>query len=84
MPYAQHTTNNSQLKNLAPIVLFVYNRPGHTEKTLTALKINVLANESILYIYSDGPKENATQETLSKINETRKLIRKEKWCKEVF
>lgn len=68
---------------LAPIVLFAYNRPWHTEQTLLALEANNLAKESILYIYSDGPKENATKEVLEKIAETRKVIRKRKWCKEV-
>jgi len=44
--------------DIAPIVLFVYNRPWHTRKTVEALKNARLANESILYIYSDGPKNN--------------------------
>lgn len=38
--------------NLAPIILFVYNRPWHTQQTLDALAKNELAKESILYIYS--------------------------------
>ncbi len=41
---------------LAPIVLFVYNRLQHTIKTIEALKKNELASKSVLYIYSDGPK----------------------------
>lgn len=44
--------NNS----LAPIILFVYNRPWHTVQTLEALSINYLADQSTLYIYCDGPK----------------------------
>lgn len=69
--------------NLAPIVLFVYNRPWHTRQTLEALAKNELAAESILYIYADGPKENASKEDLNKIDETRKLIKTRLWCKEV-
>lgn len=38
---------------LAPIVLFVYNRPIHTKKTIEALKKNDLAEESELFIFSD-------------------------------
>ncbi len=38
----------------APIVLFVYNRIDHTKKTVEALSRCDLANQSILYIYSDG------------------------------
>jgi hypothetical protein len=42
--------------DLAPIILFVYNRPWHTEQTVEALKNNELATESNLFIFSDGPK----------------------------
>jgi GR25 family glycosyltransferase involved in LPS biosynthesis len=38
---------------LAPIVLFAYNRPIHTQKTLEALAKNDLANQSILYVFID-------------------------------
>lgn len=38
---------------LAPIVLFVYNRLWHTQQTIEALKKNVFAAESELFIYSD-------------------------------
>lgn len=45
---------------LAPIILFVYNRPRHTRQTVEALQKNQLASESKLFIYSDAPKnENA-------------------------
>lgn len=44
------------MKNLAPIVLFVYNRLEHVRKTIDALKENQLAQESNLFIFSDGPK----------------------------
>ena len=44
------------MNELSPIVLFVYNRLDHTSKTINSLKSNFLANKSILYIYSDGPK----------------------------
>jgi hypothetical protein len=69
--------------NLAPIVLFVYNRPWHTEQTLNALMQNELADQSVLYIYADGPKENASEDQLNTIKGVRKLIRTKQWCKEV-
>jgi FkbM family methyltransferase len=69
--------------NLAPIVLFVYNRPWHTEQTLNALMQNELADRSVLYIYADGPKDNASDEQLQNIKEVRKVIRSKKWCKEI-
>jgi len=67
----------------APIILFVYNRPDHTLKTLSALKDNDLADQSELYIYSDGAKKNATDDQISKVLEVRKIIRSERWCKDV-
>lgn len=71
-------------KKLSPIALFVYNRPYHTLKTLESLNNNHLSDQSSLYIFSDGPKINATEEDLNKIKETREIIRRQKWCKEVF
>jgi len=68
---------------LAPIVLFVYNRPEHTRKTLEALSNNLLAEESHLYIFADGPKENENKENITKINLVRNIIALKKWCKEV-
>lgn len=68
--------------DLAPIVLFVYNRPWHTEKTLLALSNNELADKSILYIYSDGPK-NDREDQIERIIDVRKLIRARKWCNQV-
>lgn len=41
---------------LAPIVLFVYNRPSHTRQVIEALMQNTLSPQSDLIIYSDAPK----------------------------
>ncbi|MFT4222190.1 glycosyltransferase family 2 protein [Dysgonomonas sp.] len=71
------------MRNLAPILLFVYKRPIHTQKTLEYLANNALAKESILYIYADGPKEGTDLDGLKKIEETRKVIRAEQWCNEI-
>ena len=57
---------------LAPIVLFVYNRLDHTKQTIEALQKNELAKESELFIYSDAVKdENAVQS----VDEVRKYIK---------
>ncbi len=71
------------MKELAPIVLFVYNRPKHTGETLQALKKNNLADKSTLYIYCDGARPGASKETLQDIAKVRKLVKSEKWCGEV-
>lgn len=57
---------------LAPIVLFVYNRPWHTQQTIDALQKNEFANTSELFIYSDAPKnENAVE----KVAEVRNYLK---------
>jgi len=73
-----------EIKSLAPIVLFVYNRPAHSLKTLEALSLNDYAADSKLYIYADGPKAQSSPEVIKAIEETRKVIRQKQWCKEVI
>ena len=60
------------MSNLAPIALFVYNRPEHTRRTLQALKQNTRAPESTLFIFSDGPK---TAADTASVNEVRSIIK---------
>jgi len=60
------------MQNLAPIALFVYNRPRHTERTLKFLRQNTLAAESRLFIFSDGPKNKADEAAVA---EVRALVR---------
>lgn len=43
--------------NIAPILVFCYNRPDHLEQTLQALAKNDLARQSVLYVYCDGARE---------------------------
>ena len=71
------------MKELAPIVLFVYNRPYHTLRTLEALSQNKLSERSKLYIYSDGPRKSAEKEEVLSINKVRELVKKHKWCGQV-
>ena len=73
----------SESMTFAPIVLFVYNRPVHTRQTLESLARNPLAAESELFIYADGPKEDATDQTVSRVKDVRSLIRERRWCKTV-
>jgi hypothetical protein len=60
------------MQKLAPIALFVYNRPDHTRRTITHLKKNVLADESRLYIFCDAPKTEADR---GKVEEVRQVAR---------
>jgi hypothetical protein len=56
---------------LAPVVLFVYNRPEHTKRTVEALAANKLAAESDLIVFSDGPKDD---NAISKIGKVRAFV----------
>lgn len=64
---------------LAPIVLFVYNRPWHTQQTVEALQKNDLANESELYIYSDAPKNKQATENVTKVRQYIRMIEEFKY-----
>lgn len=68
---------------LAPVVVFVYNRPWHTAQTLNALAQNELAHETVLYIFADGAKKDASQDVVDNIQKTREIIKSKQWCKEV-
>jgi putative methyltransferase (TIGR04325 family) len=56
----------------APIVLFVYNRHDHTQKTIEALIANLPAKDSDLIIYSDAPKN---QQSVDGVNAVRSFIK---------
>ncbi len=43
---------------VSPIALFTYNRLEHTRRTVEALMANELADESELYVFSDGPRSS--------------------------
>ncbi len=60
------------MSSLAPIILFVYNRPYHTKQVLEALKHNELSEKSKLCIFSDGAK---THKDKKAVDEVRDYIR---------
>ena len=57
---------------LAPIALFVYNRPSHARRTVEALRNNELARESDLFVFSDAPKN---PEAVAKVAEVREYVK---------
>jgi len=65
---------------VAPVVLFVYNRPEHTRQTIEALKNNDLASDSEIFIFSDGPKN---KESIPEVDQVRKIIREVSGFKKV-
>jgi len=62
------------MQAFAPIALFVYNRPRHTERTLKFLKQNQLAAESRLFIFSDGFKSAEDEEKVLEVREFLKTV----------
>lgn len=65
--------------NLAPIGLSVYTRIEHLKKTIYALQNNHLASESLLYVFSDGPKPGDEV----KVQEIRNYIKRAKGFKHI-
>lgn len=55
--------------NLAPVIVFNYNRPDHSMRTWETLSRNEYAAQTELYLYCDGPKANASEEMRSRIAE---------------
>lgn len=55
----------------APVVVFVYNRPEHTRKTIESLAENYLAKETDVFIFSDAAKNEKSTEN---VEMTRKYI----------
>ena len=55
------------MKTLAPILLFVYNRPDHVQRGIVSLQANTLATESDLYIYSDAARSEADRDAVASV-----------------
>jgi hypothetical protein len=51
----------------APIALFTYNRPLHTRRTVESLQQNMLAEDSELFVFSDGPRSGADREKVEAV-----------------
>lgn len=59
------------MKELAPVIVFVYNRPDCARRTLEALRKCSLAGDSELFIYSDAPKDD---KNVKLVREVRNII----------
>lgn len=68
------------IAQLAPIVLFTYNRLKHTKQTLEALQENVYAPDSELFIYSDAPK---TDKAVAEVQDVRDYLHSIKGFKKI-
>jgi hypothetical protein len=68
------------MKKLAPIALFAYNRPDHLKRVLTSLSNCELAEESELFVFADGPKDDASSIDIRRIKEVRHVVSERTWC----
>ncbi|MBQ6791411.1 MAG: glycosyltransferase [Paludibacteraceae bacterium] len=69
--------------NLAPIIVFAYDRPEHLKRTIEALAKNIYAGDSELYIFCDGPKADANEERKSHVKQVREVAHASKGFKDI-
>lgn len=72
------------MKSLAPIVLFVYGRPKHTQDMIETLAKNNLAKESDVYIFSDNAKKEKDIENVRKVRTYIDSIKQKNWFANVY
>jgi glycosyltransferase involved in cell wall biosynthesis len=64
--------DNRIFSDYAPIVMFVYNRADHFTQTYEALAKCPETNNSILYIFSDGAKNDNAKPQVEQVRQTAK------------
>lgn len=52
---------------LAPVVVFAYNRPVHLQRTLDALAACRLADQTEVHVFADGPRKPAAAEAVAEV-----------------
>ncbi|MCA1031322.1 glycosyltransferase family 2 protein [Bacillus timonensis] len=67
----------------APVIIFVYNREEHVKKCLEALGKNRLANETKIYIFSDGPKNEKDKAKVESVRKYLNTIKNSKLFKSI-
>ena len=68
---------------LAPVIVFSYNRPVHLGETINRLSQNELASETDLFIFCDGAKPGATDDQRQKVIANREVAKKAKGFRSV-
>ncbi|MBU5216408.1 glycosyltransferase [Bacillus albus] len=66
---------------LAPVIIFVYNRPEHTIQTIEALSKNELARESNIFIFSDAAKNEESVEKVKVVRDYIESVKEKKHFK---
>ena len=63
-----------KINNLAPVILFVYNRILLLDKVINSIKLNKLSKKTDLHIFSDGPKNKSDKIKILKIRSYLKKV----------
>ncbi len=71
---------NSEQHIVSPVAVFGFKRPEHTAKVLHALSECELFNETEVFLFCDGPKEDFTDADYNDLNAVRDLFRSFKGC----
>lgn len=71
------------MRELAPLIIFVYNRADVTEKMLEAINKNELTEDTEVYIFSDGSKNTEDKEKVDHVREIISRFRNSNNFKEV-
>ncbi|MEZ4195103.1 MAG: glycosyltransferase [Candidatus Paceibacterota bacterium] len=61
-------------KELSPVAVFVYNRPGNTREVIEALQKNYLAPETDVIVFSDGPKNSRAEKAVAAVRAYLKTV----------
>lgn len=72
--YSNRDTKNirdTPVSSLAPVILFVYARPDHTQRTLDALSANTLSRHTDLIVYADGAR---SPEDIPAVRDVRSVV----------
>jgi hypothetical protein len=66
---ARSCFSSAHSSELAPIALFVYNRPEHTRRTVESLRANELSRRSDLFVFADGAKNDSAATAVGAVRE---------------
>ncbi len=66
--------------NSTALVIFAFNRPYHTFKTIEALEKNSLWDQQHVVVFCDGPKRNSNEKEIQRIQQTRLIAHQIKGC----
>lgn len=65
--FVEKNRNKNMDRNCAPIAMFVYNRLDNVMKTIECLTKNTLADDTELYVFSDGGKDEASWQQVNAV-----------------